>query len=270
LIFILTWNKDKWPESKMQLIMDRFAAGDDVIQRWKCASHRQCSIGDRVFLSRTGKHIPGLIGSGRIVSDPREEPDFEDPTKTAWYVDVHFDFLTQSPTKVVVSHHDLAKTLGVSLRDFTPQKSGMPYKGNNASLEELWSRLIGKSATIYPDEIIDSDRQFIEGAVQQVFVNRYERDPEARRKCIEIFGSSCKACGLNMALVYGPDIARDYIHVHHVVPLHSIKEDYIVDPGKDLVPLCPNCHAMVHQSNPPLPVDELQSKIMARYLNLFR
>jgi 5-methylcytosine-specific restriction protein A len=35
-------------------------------------------------------------------------------------------------------------------------------------------------------------------------------------------------------------------------------EDYIVDPEKDLVTICANCHAMVHRRNPPLTIDELK------------
>nr|WP_269454819.1 HNH endonuclease [Methylomonas koyamae] len=61
-----------------------------------------------------------------------------------------------------------------------------------------------------------------------------------------------------------------FFHVHHVIPLHTIKDSYVIDPEQDLVPLCPNCHSMVHQRNPPLSVEELRSKIMPRYIALFR
>lgn len=32
----------------------------------------------------------------------------------------------------------------------------------------------------------------------------------------------------------------------HRKPLYEIKEDYVVDPIKDLVPVCPNCHMVIH------------------------
>ncbi|WP_157199354.1 HNH endonuclease [Methylomonas koyamae] len=177
--------------------------------------------------------------------------------------------MTKSPSKAVISHQELASKLNVPSRMFTPQASGTPFTGNHLQLETLWSRLIGGSL-IYPDDVNVSEHRHVEGAVQQVTVNRYERDPSARRRCIEFHGTSCKACGLNMAYVYGPDLGRDYIHVHHVIPLHTIKDSYVIDPEQDLVPLCPNCHSMVHQRNPPLSVDELRSKIMPRYIALFR
>ncbi|BBL57591.1 hypothetical protein [Methylomonas koyamae] len=75
MTYILTWNKDKWPESELQKLMDDFAAGKDVTIRWKCASHRQCNIGDRIFLSRVGQQLPGLIGSGKIISDAYQDDD---------------------------------------------------------------------------------------------------------------------------------------------------------------------------------------------------
>jgi 5-methylcytosine-specific restriction protein A len=270
LTCIITWNKDKWPEAKMQDLMDRFAAGEKVIERWKCGSYKKFGIGDRVFLSRTGKLFPGLLGAGRIASEARREPDFEDPGKEAWYVDVRFDYLSSSPTTVVASHEDLAQRLDTSPRAFTPQKSGHPFPGNDDELEALWSKLIGRSEVIYPDEIsTEDDIQYIEGLKKSITVNKYERDKEARLKCIEVHGTTCKACGINLGVVYGPELGKRYIHIHHLIPLKDIGGEYRVDPVKDLIPLCPNCHSMVHQIDPPLAVEELRSKILPRYLSLF-
>jgi len=55
---------------------------------------------------------------------------------------------------------------------------------------------------------------------------------------------------------YGP-IGKGFIHVHHKKPLAS-REVYNLDPVEDLVPVCPNCHAMLHTYDPPLTVDELK------------
>ena len=32
----------------------------------------------------------------------------------------------------------------------------------------------------------------------------------------------------------------------HIVPLSEIGEEYVVDPIRDLVPVCPNCHMALH------------------------
>lgn len=85
----------------------------------------------------------------------------------------------------------------------------------------------------------------IEGAVCQVVINAYERNPIARARCIALYGASCVVCGFNFGDVYGP-LADGFIHVHHVKPLSEIGAKYEVDPIADLRPVCPNCHAVIH------------------------
>lgn len=100
--------------------------------------------------------------------------------------------------------------------------------------------------TNYPDEANLESLFFPEGAKKTVQVNRYERNPEARAKCIEIHGTRCKICDMSFEETYGT-FAKDFIHVHHKKALHEISEEYEVDPINDLIPVCPNCHAMLHR-----------------------
>lgn len=77
-----------------------------------------------------------------------------------------------------------------------------------------------------------------------VYANRYERDPEERRKCIERYGNKyeCIVCGFNFEDKYG-EIGRGFIHVHHINPLSDNGKDV----SENLIPVCPNCHAMLHR-----------------------
>ena len=84
-----------------------------------------------------------------------------------------------------------------------------------------------------------------EGAANRVTVNVYERNPLARQQCIQHFGCRCSVCGFNFEKVFG-ELGCGFIHVHHLKPLSQIKEEYEVDPIADLRPICPNCHAMIH------------------------
>ncbi len=97
----------------------------------------------------------------------------------------------------------------------------------------------------YPEEIANGS-EYIEGAKKQVIVNSYERDRDARNKAIEIHGLNCSVCDMNFEDTYG-EIGVGFIHVHHWKPLHEINEEYRVDPEKDLITVCPNCHAMLHR-----------------------
>ncbi len=89
-----------------------------------------------------------------------------------------------------------------------------------------------------------------EGNIKEALYNQYERDPQARTKCIEIHGLNCHICGFNFQKFYG-DYGSNFIHVHHLVPISKIGENYEVNPEKDLIPLCANCHAIVHRTDPP-------------------
>jgi predicted HNH restriction endonuclease len=105
-------------------------------------------------------------------------------------------------------------------------------------------RSILEESSAVPGELPEG-QPFLEGAVQRVLVNSYERDPRARRRCITHYGLSCVVCGFNFGAVYGP-LAEGFIHLHHVKPLSEIGAEYAVDPIADLRPVCPNCHAVIH------------------------
>lgn len=114
-------------------------------------------------------------------------------------------------------------------------------------------RLAAAVAAVLPtEEVVEpSVRGYREGAVTTVRFSRYERDRRNRAAAIAIHGTACQGCGLQMGERYGP-VAAGFIEVHHVTPVSQIGEGYMIDPGRDLVPLCPNCHAVVHRHDPPL------------------
>lgn len=98
---------------------------------------------------------------------------------------------------------------------------------------------------IFPDTI-DATINAFEGLKKQVIVNKYERSSIARAKCIEHHGSKCMVCDMNFVKLYGT-IGEGFIHVHHIIPIHSIGQEYKIDYKNDLIPVCPNCHAMLHK-----------------------
>ncbi len=113
----------------------------------------------------------------------------------------------------------------------------------------------------FPESAIPPGKAgFEEGASKLVQVNAYERSYSARQKCISIHGTTCKVCQLDFGKVYGAR-GQGFIHVHHVKPLSEVKKSYQVDPEHDLVPVCPNCHAMIHRFQDNLSIDELRSII---------
>ncbi|WP_375472506.1 DUF3427 domain-containing protein [uncultured Nostoc sp.] len=124
---------------------------------------------------------------------------------------------------------------------------------NTIPVKIVWTFETG----IFPDEIY-SDTVLNEGAVYQVLVNAYERNPIARKKCIEYYGTSCYVCGFNFYKVFG-ELGKGFIHIHHLHPLSKRSEEYEVDPVRDLRPVCPNCHAMIHRHSPQLTIEEVKA-----------
>jgi len=101
-----------------------------------------------------------------------------------------------------------------------------------------------------------------EGALSHALVNKYERSPANRAACLAYHGTRCRTCGFDFGAVYG-DIGTGFIEVHHTVPVSSMGDSYVVDPVNELVPLCSNCHSMVHRVSPPMDIDELRMSISA-------
>ncbi len=114
------------------------------------------------------------------------------------------------------------------------------------------------AVAVYPDEIEEPEALF-EGIRKTVTINSYERNQVARTKCINHYGAQCMVCNFDFSKKYG-DIGQGFIHVHHLTQLADIKEGYEVNPIKDLRPVCPNCHAMLHKKKPPYTINELKLK----------
>jgi len=104
---------------------------------------------------------------------------------------------------------------------------------------------------------------FSEGAVHQVAITTYERNPKARRRCLAHYGTSCVICGFNFKATYGPK-AEGFIHVHHLRMLSEIGKNYKIDAVKDLRPVCPNCHSVIHLDSPPYSIKAMRAMVAAR------
>jgi 5-methylcytosine-specific restriction protein A len=111
----------------------------------------------------------------------------------------------------------------------------------------------------YPEEVSE---KLEEGKRKAINVNVYERNPLARKQCMDYYGVHCQICDFDFEKKYG-EVGKDFIHVHHIVPLHEIQGDYKVNPIKDLIPVCPNCHAMLHrkESGVCLSAEQLKERI---------
>ncbi len=144
------------------------------------------------------------------------------------------------------------------IKDFTPKLMAKSL----IRVGPCWYASDDKVVPRLPEELAPGE-ELIEGASKSVSVNSYERNPVARAQCLEHHGYTCKICSFNFETFYGA-IGKNYIHVHHLLPLSEIKGEYVVDPLNDLVPVCPNCHAMIHSTRPALQIEQLKKHLQDR------
>lgn len=128
----------------------------------------------------------------------------------------------------------------------------------NFILEKVDSFLNSSNENEYELENIE----YKEGKIQIRYGVKFERNPKLRQKAVEIHGTTCKVCGFDFEQVYG-DIGKNFIEIHHIKPMYSVRKEISVNPKTDLVPLCSNCHKMIHRNkDKPLTIEELKERII--------
>jgi 5-methylcytosine-specific restriction endonuclease McrA len=130
-----------------------------------------------------------------------------------------------------------------------PEHFDSPIVNINSAAENLSSGM----PAFYEDE-------FYEGSIRRISVEVRERDASARMACILHYKCKCWICGFDFGMFYGSE-AEGFIHVHHREQLAKAAGRRRVDPIEDLVPLCPNCHSVVHLRKKAYEVDEVKKMV---------
>lgn len=259
--YLLTWNPGKYQWLELTDTWEAVNLGYLQEDRWSCGRSRKPHIGDRVFMMCLGATTTkGIMASGWVTEEPFEDLHWNEEAQhlTTRYVWFRYDALLNPEVQPLLNPARVTANY-----NWTPQMSGLTIVPEVArGLETLWQVHLGKIGVepMKQAALLDSDdmvQTYREGAKTQVTVNRYERDPQARSRCVEQRGTSCIVCGFNFANEFG-EIGEGFIHVHHTIPLSERGNEYTVDPHLDLVPVCPNCHAMLHRKSPPYTIEELQ------------
>ena len=260
--YLFAWNPKRWTWTDLDADVEICKAKKHLDDGWSCGVTKKIVPGDRAFLIKLGSELPtGIMASGTVLTSPSEGEHYSDPTKTALYVDLRFEVLLHPDKEEILSKSVLQEKIPTV--HWSPQASGMTIPPEDAALlETLWSAhlaQIGLSPLTFSEEISTPERYW-EGSLRRISVNAYERDPRARQACLQHHGSSCSVCDFDFESTYG-GIGNGFIHVHHLRQLSEIGTAYEVDPIRDLIPVCPNCHAMLHKQVPAYSIDELKTII---------
>ena len=193
-----------------------------------------------------------LSDSWEVNSRGRKNPGFQQSREHVRLVEEDGYALKTFPMEYSDARKDDHGEGPATIKGFTPKLSDRTLRriGDGWYASDV-------SDTIQLAEEVPTPEKYPEGAKTTVSINAFERSAKARKACIQHHGLNCAVCGFNFETTYGP-LGEDFIHVHHIVPIGVIGTEYSVDPIKDLIPICPNCHAMIHRENPTLTIEEMK------------
>lgn len=107
-------------------------------------------------------------------------------------------------------------------------------------------------------DIQDVVEEYKEGSILDCHGTKYERNRKARQECLKYYGYTCRVCGFDFEKKYG-EIGRNFIEVHHKTEVSSYEGvAHNVNPINDLIPVCSNCHSMLHRTKPSMTIDILK------------
>ncbi|KIS27066.1 HNH endonuclease [Arthrobacter sp. SPG23] len=234
----LVWNPDRWNDWNYASVIEQVSDAGQAHGEWPVGGRTGIAAGADAWLLLKGRHGPGLLGHGVVV---RAQPGAAPPDATATTSSALIAFDSLLPRGDQIG----PEVLSAAFPELTWNmvRNGQAIEESvHARIRELW-RLEGPAPA--PGSTLPVPGTYPAWAVSKVEVNRYERDPAARRACIAHYGTLCAACGFSFEIAYG-DAGRDFIDVHHTAPVSLLDSSYRLDPVTDLVPLCANCHAMAH------------------------
>lgn len=238
-----------------------FRIGDAIAAQDGMADWRtdKFSVGDIVFIYKTNPekriHYKMEVIKVKMIFDEafEQEPFWTD--KDQYYVGItsfyaRFKLLEEYTDDILSLHH---------LHEHGYE--GIPRSVRECKDEGLIDFLLHPhqmvNDDVYDVDYPEDDEKLYEGALVTVKANKFERNQKARRECVAKKGYQCSVCGRDFEATYG-EIGKNFIHVHHLTPISTIGKEYELNVDTDLVPVCPNCHYMLHRKDPPYTIEELK------------
>jgi len=264
--YILLWNPKRWTWDTLEQDIEQLDLTGKCSERWSCGNIKTIQQGDRIFLLKLGTKPKGLIAAGFATSTPFTQKHWDRENREALYIDIDFEVLLNPDKEPILTVEMLRLRSVLQKQNWSPQSSNSVKPELVDELEAVWFDFL-TTQKIRHNPFIPAEAEiqktYTEGTPNQVSVTKYERNPFARKKCLDYYGFSCSVCGFNFEKTYG-QIGEKFIHVHHLTQVAVIGDTYEVDPIKDLRPVCPNCHSIIHKQKIAFSIDEVKEFIKQR------
>lgn len=240
--FILPSNANMYDAKK--------AINDLKVIPWVQNKNKSVSVGDTIYIYESNP-THRVILKTEVIDRDVTSYDIDDSR----YSKPGTDFSNRGPWFSLKLLNNIEEP--ISLKDLR----NWGLKGNIQSLQLLDESVASALDCLVDDTAELTSFSLTEGKQIKVYSTRYERNPKNRQAAIKIHGLNCKACGFNFEKKYGI-IGRDFIEIHHRTPLYLNGHEVNIDPKTDLVPVCSNCHRMIHKDRyNVITVEELRKQL---------
>ncbi len=122
------------------------------------------------------------------------------------------------------------------IREVEEEKVVISTKAKETNLMEEATNLIADDSTDYKERI--------------------------KKDCLSYYGAICDICGFDFGYTYG-DTFESLIGVHNVRGLEGDEILPTTHPTEDLIPICQNCHYVMHSTTPPISVEKMRKMVKA-------
>lgn len=105
------------------------------------------------------------------------------------------------------------------------------------------------------EKIIPFNEIIAEGIAVKTTTKQVKRSQKLRESALEYYSHNghivCDCCGFDFKTVYTPDYACECIEIHHKKPIFlygtNDVQKTIDEALQNLMPVCPNCHRVIHK-----------------------
>lgn len=106
-------------------------------------------------------------------------------------------------------------------------------------------------------DMSEKQREFLEGFKREISREVRTRNRSVVEAAKRKHGYKCKVCGFDFGEFYGP-IGRGFVEGHHKEALAAYEGESRKVSVDDIVPVCSNCHRMLHKGQEVLSVERLK------------